>query len=172
MHIRNAHKNDYPSICNLVKTKEELFLIYPAARFPLTIHMLEQLALKRLALTVVELEKRIIGFANLYAFTPDKEVFIGNVIIEDQQRGSGTGKMLIQHMLDIAFIELNVANVNISVFNENTPALNLYYSLGFTPYAFDQRVSPDGNKVILIHNSLNKSDRQNINPVSSPTSET
>lgn len=172
MLIRNTHKNDYPSICDLVKTEEELFLVYPAARFPLTRQTLEHLAVKRLALTVLELDNTIVGFANLYDFTPGKQVFIGNVIIEDQQRGKGLGKMLVQHMLNTAFVELNVAKVHISVFNENTPALNLYHSLGFTPYAFEPRLSPAGDKLILIHNSLDKSDYQTNNRVTSVTSET
>jgi len=172
MKIRNAHKNDYASICHLVKTKEELFLISPASHFPLTVEKLEQIALTRLALTVAESEKQIIGFVNLYDFTAGNEVFIGNLIISNQHRKKGLGRKLVQHMLAIAFTELKLANVCLSVFNENTVALNLYHSLGFRPYAFEQRITPDGNKVILIHTRLKQTEWQNDTGVNPPSSDT
>jgi len=158
MLIREAQKVDYPSICNLFRSKDELFLVYPVAHFPLTISDIEQLASRRLALTVIEVEKSIAGFANLYDLSPGKSAFIGNVIIEHTQRGKGFAKQLIKHMLMTAINVFKLPEVCVSVFSENTPAILLYHSFGFVPYALETRTDPEGQQVALIHMALNSHD--------------
>lgn len=158
MLIRAAQKGDYSSICNLFKSKDELFLVYPVAHFPLTISDMEQLASRRLALTVIEVEKSIAGFANLYDLSPGKSAFIGNVIIKHSQRGKGFGKQLMKHTLMVAINDFKLSKVCVSVFNANTPAILLYHSFGFAPYALETRTDPEGQQVALIHMALNSLD--------------
>lgn len=105
---RPALEQDYPFIVNLIPDEEELFLVYPAARFPFTIEQVLQLAQQRLELTVASDGDRVVGFGNLYDYQPGKYVFIGNIYLLKQFRGAGHGKLLVCHMIELAFNKLNV----------------------------------------------------------------
>ncbi len=155
MIIRNADQGDFPAICELVASAEELFLVWPAGKFPLDIAQLEQLQQQRNNLTVVISNKKITGFANVYDVVPGEYAFIGNVIVSKQHRGKGIGKKLLAYMISTIFNE-HANEVRISVFNFNTPALLLYSSLGFKPYAIDERKNLKGEKTALIHMKLMK----------------
>ena len=148
---RVATKNDFSKICALVTNEEELFWVYPSGQFPLTVDQLMKLSRERKDLTVVVENERIIGFANLYNHIQGKSAFIGNVVIDKCNRGKGIGRNLILYMLERARKIHNLNEVHISVFNENTPALLLYSTLGFTPYGMEERSNPKGKKVLLIH---------------------
>ena len=152
--FRPATEDDYPGICRLVRSREELLWVYPAGRYPLTVGQLQELARKRTALTVAVEGKKIVGFADFYDFEAGKSVFIGNVIVSKVHRGRGLGRALVNTMLDKAFAEYALPEVRISVFSENSRALLLYASLGFIPYAIDTRVKGDGQRLALIHMRL------------------
>lgn len=154
MEFRSATEDDYPVICKLVKNRNELLWVYPAGRYPLTVSQLKELARNRSELTVAVEDGSIIGFADFYDLVPGKSVFIGNVIVERKRRGKGIGKALITALLDKAFGEYDLPEVRISVFSENSPALILYNRLGFVPYAIDERVKADGQRLALIHMRL------------------
>lgn len=153
-HIRPAAPEDYPDICRLVPTEEELFLVYPRGRHPLTVSQLQELARIRKALTVATIDDRIVGFAILYDFLPRQYAFIGNVVVDRQLRGEGIGSRLVSHMIDIARKEYHLPGIRISVFNTNTPAMLLYCKFGFTPFSTEVRTAPDGQRVVLIHMGL------------------
>jgi len=89
---RKATENDFEAICNLIKSKQELFLIYPNGQFPLTVAQLNELAKVRKELTVMVKDSTIIGFANLYNYKQNESAFIGNVVIDKNHRGRGLGK--------------------------------------------------------------------------------
>ena len=154
--FRPATEQDYPAICRLVESEEELFRIYPRGRYPLTPQQITKLAAERLALTVAELGNEIMGFANLYDHEPGRWVFIGNVVVDRRQRGKGLGKALLTHMISIAIDQLAVPEVHISVFSDNTQALLLYHSLGFRPYGIEERKTPAGERAALIHMSMKR----------------
>jgi len=154
MEIRTATANDFGGICNLIKSKEDMFLAYPKGKFPFTIKQVAKLSQTREELTVSVDKNIIIGFANLFNFENQQSAFIGNVIIDKQYRGQGFGKELVLYMLDKARSKYRLAEVKISVFNSNTPALLLYSRFGFKPYEIEERVAPNGNKIALIHLSL------------------
>jgi len=154
--FRQAEPADYLAICQLVTCAEELYKIYPSGRYPLTGRQLAQIASQRTALTVGSINERIIGFANLYRYHPNYSAFIGNVIIDQQYRGQGLGRQLIQHMIDTGFDEHQLQHLNISVFCDNTPALLLYHDLGFIPYAIEQRTDKRNTKMALLHLRLNR----------------
>ena len=160
--FRPAVEADFPAICALVPSVDELFLVYPRGQFPLTVEQLRQLATTRHDLTVAVEDAQVIGFANLYDLIPSQSVYIGNVVVDRARRGHGHGRCLVNHMLDLAFGVHAVAEVRISVFCHNTPAVLLYDSLGFVPYAIERRQDPHGHIVPMLHLRLNRYDRRRI----------
>lgn len=149
--FREATDSDFGKICNLIKSKQELFLVFPKGNYPLTVEQVQELAQQRKELTVMECNNTIVGFANFYNFKQAHSAFIGNVIIDKKYRGKGLGKKLILHMLKIAEEKFKLAEIRISVFNENTTALLLYLNFGFVPYAIEEKKDPQSNRVVLIH---------------------
>ncbi len=123
--IKPATRNDYEGIARLIKSEEELFLVYPAGTFPFTVSQVEHLAKTRDALTVMIDSGRVIGFANLYDHQQGASAFIGNVVIDADYRGEGLGKQMVCYMLEMAFNKYQLPEVHISVFNNNMPALTL-----------------------------------------------
>jgi len=140
---------DYPAVCQLMRSPEELFKVWPKGQYPLTVEKLEQLASERFGLTVAETDDHLIGFANLYRHLG--HTFIGNVIIANEQRGHGFGRQLIHHMEEIAARESGLGELHISVFTDNTPAVLLYHSLGYLPYALEERLDPQQHRWVLLH---------------------
>ncbi len=158
--FRSAQPSDYERICRLVQDADELFRVYPNGRFPLTVAQLETLARERSDLTVMLDDGEIVGFANLYELQKGDSAFIGNVIVARTHRGIGLGRMLIEKMIATAVSRHAVEQIHISVFNDNTPALLLYASIGFVPYAVEPRTTPDGRRLALVHLKLDAMDRR------------
>lgn len=155
--MRAANESDYQAICDLMPTREELFLVYPKGQFPLTVEQLKELAQKRLELTVAEDGDKVIGFANLYDHVPGQYAFLGNVVIDKAYRGKGLGREIIAYMLNQAFSKYQLPEVRLSVFNGNAPAMLLYSNLGFKPFDIEERINPNGQRVGLIHMKLRRS---------------
>ena len=149
--FRSATPEDFPAICQLITSEEELFLVYPKGKYPLTVAQLESLAEVREQLTVMVEGERVIGFANLYHHRPGQFAYIGNVIVDPHCRGRGLGRLLIEYLFDLAVERLVLPEVRISVFSDNTTALLLYAALGFSPYEIEARINPKGERVALIH---------------------
>lgn len=73
-----------------------------------------------------------IGFMGLSRI--DSERRSANVFIligEDEYRGNGFGKMAMNHLIDYAFRELDLKILELDVYNQNLPAINLYKALNF-----------------------------------------
>ena len=155
--FRSATESDYQSICDLVTTKEELFLIYPDGTYPFSFEQLNTLAAVRKELTVALSGEAIVGFSNLYDYECQHSAFIGNVVVDKTMRGQGLGRKLIAFMLDLGFGKHQLQEVNISVFSHNIPALLLYAKFGFTPCQFEERENTQGQRMIMIHMTLPKS---------------
>lgn len=149
--IREATERDFEGICNLIQSKEELFLVYPNGKYPFTIDQIIELAQVRKELSVLIEDKKIIGFANFYNYEPLKSVFIGNVVIDGNYRSRGMGKEIISYMLKVAYEKHNLPEVRISVFNENSKALLLYSGLGFSPYEIEEKKNIQGERAALMH---------------------
>lgn len=148
---RKALTEDFDNICKLIKSQEELFLVYPSGKFPLTVDQLKELAEVRKELTVITDGTKIIGFANFYNYRQNESAFIGNVVIDESYRGQGLGKEIVTYMLRQAFDKYHLPEVKISVFSNNSPALLLYSGFGFTPYEIEERKDENGKRVALIH---------------------
>lgn len=149
--IQEASPGHYPDILTLFSDPDELFFIYPKAYHPFSLDQFKVIVESRSDLTVALDGERVVGFANLYNHLPDRWVFIGNLVVAKDSRGRGIGRKLIFHMEALATSKYRMDEVRISVFNINTPALLLYSELGYAPYAVEQRESPAGSTVALIH---------------------
>lgn len=154
-HLIPANPSHYNGILSLFQSPEELFLIYPSATWPFDLPQLNKLSQQRTDLTVAIDKNAVIGFANLYRNQSGEKVFIGNVVVADAYRGKGVGRRVICHMCDQVF-EKYASEVHLTVFNQNTPALILYTSLGFKAYDLELRHTPQGEPVIAIHMQLNR----------------
>lgn len=149
--IQEAVQGHYKDILELFSDPDELFYIYPKGRHPFSLEQLQIIVESRSDLTVVLDGERVIGFANLYNYQPESWVFIGNLVVGKDYRSRGIGRKLIDHMEGLAKSKYRLPEVRISVFNSNTPALLLYSALGYTPYDVEQRETPAGEAVALIH---------------------
>ncbi|MEL7476452.1 MAG: hypothetical protein AAGJ55_09515 [Cyanobacteria bacterium J06555_12] len=70
--FRPTVQADYPQICQLFPSPEEMYLIYPSGTFPMTTEQLQAIAQERIDLTSVAIDDRIVGFSNLYNYMPDQ----------------------------------------------------------------------------------------------------
>ena len=150
MYLREVRNDDIPEICKLPKTREELFYCFPSAVYPLSEDTLRQSIETRSDSTVVEIEGRVVAFANFYRWK-DGLCSIGNVVVASDVRGAGVGRCLINHMVKLGFEKHHAKAVSVSCFNQNTAGLLFYPTLGFRPYDVEQRIDYNGNPVALIH---------------------
>lgn len=154
--IRGAVPDDYPAICRLIPDEEELFWVYPKGSYPLTVDQLEKLIARRMEPTVLLAEGEVAGFGNFYRYREGKSVFIGNVVVDRARRGRGLGKEIVRHLAALAFQKYGLPRVRISVYSRNEPALLLYGSLGFKPYAMEAQKDFRGEPVALLHLGLRR----------------
>ena len=150
MHLREVTEDDISDICRLPDTREELFYCFPRAAFPLSEAEVRQSIEKRSDSTVVEVEGRVVAFANFYRWE-EGLCSIGNVVVAADARGSGVGSCLIKHMVMLGFEKHRAKMVSVSCFNRNAAGLLFYPKLGFQPYDIEQRVDYNGDRVALIH---------------------
>jgi len=148
--LLQAKESHYSKIAGLVSSPEELYLIYPSAKYPWDVHQLRKLAEKRPNFTVGIERGELMAFAALYNVKPNASAFIGNLIVADHFKGKGFGKALTEHMISICHLQYN-AKAHLSVFSFNTKAVLMYASLGFQPYAIEERKNLKGEPVALIH---------------------
>lgn len=59
-------------------------------------------------------------------------VRFGFVIVDNEQRGKGYGKRLLQLAIDYAKQHLGASKITLGVFSENTSAIKCYEEVGFT----------------------------------------
>jgi ribosomal protein S18 acetylase RimI-like enzyme len=154
---RPAKENDIPLICTFPKNHDELFFIAPKVSYPLNPQLFKEAITQRSDPTVVELDGKVVGFANFYRWKIGGSCYIGNVIIAPFARGDGAGQYLMERMINIAFSKHQAIEVIISCFNQNIAGLLFYSKLGFNPYEIEERKDKQENRVALIHMRLRKS---------------
>ncbi len=153
MQFRAAIEEDFKDIAKLIKSEEELFLVYPNGKFPLSVAQVKELYEARKDFTVATYHDKVIGFANLYDYLEGQYVFIGNVVIDEKYRGKGYGKALVNHMIALASA-YKLPEIRISVFSDNTAALLLYTEFGFELYEAKEEKNYLGKLITLLHMRL------------------
>lgn len=148
---RPVDQQDFARICGFPQNAEELFFLFPKAVYPLTPSQLREAVSQRSDSTVVELDGKVVAFANFYRWETGGCCAIGNVVVAPAARGSGAGRYLIRQMIDLAVAKHRAAEVRVSCFNRNVAGLLFYHSLGFTPFALEERQDGKGQRVALIH---------------------
>lgn len=142
---------DLSALCALPRTPEELFYCFPRAEFPLTPEQLRAAIEQRSDSTVVELDGRVVAFANFYQWAEGGICAIGNVMVAADARRRGVASYLMKVMCALAFDKHRATEVKVSCFNANTAGLLLYPRLGFTPSAIEERCDKAGAPVALVH---------------------
>lgn len=133
------------------RSREELYVFFPKATYPLTTDQLISAVAARNDSHVVDDGGAVLGFANFYRWGTNGTCSIGNVIVSSEARGKGIATLLMQHMIGLAYEKYNASEVTVSCFNFNVAGLLLYPKLGFEPYGIEERLGPNGNRVALIH---------------------
>lgn len=150
---------DIPLICGFPQSEDELFFMFPKASYPLLPAQLQEAIVQRSDSTVVELDGRVVGFANFYRWETGGRCSIGNVIVSPAARGRGVCRYLIEQMIRVAFARHQAAEVTVSCFHQNVAGLLCYAKLGFEPYAVEARKDKKGSRVALIHMRLARAAR-------------
>lgn len=151
LRVRPVTDADLAAICAFSRNSEELFFWYPKAAFPLSPSQLRDAIEQRSDSTVVELEGRVVAFANFYRWESGGICSIGNVIVCPTARRRGVARRLVEEMVAMAFAKHEASEVTVSCFNANVTGLLLYPRVGFQPYAIEARQDRDGKPVALIH---------------------
>lgn len=68
-----------------------------------------------------------------YGTVPGKRLYLSRLIVKKECRGKGYGKAIAQHVLTLAK-EKGFCEIALGVNRDNTAAVGLYKSLGFTVY--------------------------------------
>lgn len=151
---RPLEEKDLEYICAFPLSAEELFSMFPKARYPLTSEQLLDAARKRRDPSVVLVDGEVAGYGNFIEVHESDYCSIGNLIVKPSERGKGVASYLINTFVDMAFHRYSVNYVRISCFNHNTAGLLLYYKLGFRPVDLEERKGPDGNRLVLLQMQL------------------
>jgi len=67
---------------------------------------------------------------------PGKRVYMQRLIVNAMYRGNGIGKCLVAHLCNEAF-RMGFVEVSVSVDKDNSAALHIYRSMGFSNVLFD-----------------------------------
>ncbi len=153
---RPLQERDLESICMFPLSGEELFCMFPKARYPLTPRQLLDAARNRRDPSVVLVNEVVVGYANFIEVHEGDHCSIGNLVIKSLERGKGAASYLVKTFIDLAFQRYMANYVRISCFSHNAAGLLLYYKLGFRPVDMEERKGPDGKRVALIHMHLSR----------------
>lgn len=81
-------------------------------------------------------EGSLVGFGQTLFREPGK-VHLGRIIISPAVRGKGIGRILCQKLIQAGSTHCQPSEFTLNVYRDNTPAFNLYTSLGFTVLSED-----------------------------------
>ncbi|MFD0675914.1 MULTISPECIES: GNAT family N-acetyltransferase [unclassified Paenibacillus] len=142
---RDLKKEDLDVIAAFPENRAESFYMYPKGTFPLNPLQLFEVSKTRYLPTVIEYDKEIVGYSNLYI--EEDHYWLGNVIISSKFRGRGAGRYLVNALLERAKNELQAKELRLVCHNVNTKALLLYNKLGFKPYEIKCVTDFDNNEI-------------------------
>jgi ribosomal protein S18 acetylase RimI-like enzyme len=154
--FRSIVEDDFQTICDLMPSQEELFLIYDRGRYPLTVSQVRKLVEHRMDPTVMLHRGEVVGFGDFYNYCEGKSVFIGNIVVDRSLRGKGLGRRLVCYLIARAFNEYDLPSVRMHVYSRNAPALLLYSKLGFQPCAMKVKIDYAGEPAMCLSLQLRR----------------
>lgn len=82
---------------------------------------------------IAETNKGIIGFLDFHGGNRQRTVHQGEfgMSVDEKYRGGGVGRSLVSTMIHWATAHPIIEKINLEVFHNNIPAINLYKSFGF-----------------------------------------
>lgn len=127
--IRSGVKSDLPRVLELIK---ELAIFEKASdQVSNTVERMEEDGFGSnpiYGFFVAERESRIIGLSLYYyrySTWKGKRLYLEDIIVTEEERGKGLGKMLFEHTMKFA-VEQNCTGMMWQVLDWNTPAINFY----------------------------------------------
>lgn len=136
MTLRPFVISDAPIILSWIKDKTA-FRKWSADRYPMYPPKPEDMAAQYAAenifpFTAIDDEGRVVGHIMLRYPEPSKAVIrFGFVIVDDQLRGKGYGKRMLQLAILKARQAFGAKKITLGVFDNNPSALHCYESVGF-----------------------------------------
>ena len=86
--------------------------------------------------TLLDEEGTIAGFGQVLALEPGA-AHLGRIIVSPALRGQGVGRALVGQLITAALERHHPEQITLNVYTYNTPAIDLYRSLGFAVTAED-----------------------------------
>ena len=136
MKLRPFTIDDAPIILSWIKDKAA-FRKWSADRYPTFPPKPEDMVAQYAAdnifpFTAIDDEGKVVGHIMLRYPDPSKTVIrLGFVIVDNQIRGKGYGKQMLQLAIQKARNELGAKKITLGVFDNNPPAFHCYEAVGF-----------------------------------------
>ena len=136
MELRPFTLSDAPTILSWIKDKTA-FRKWSADRYPVYPPKPEDMLAQYdydtvFPYTAIDDKGNVVGHIMLRYPDPSKSVIrLGFVIVDDQLRGKGYGKQMLQLAIQKAKQEYGAKKITLGVFNNNPSALHCYESVGF-----------------------------------------
>jgi RimJ/RimL family protein N-acetyltransferase len=155
-------EQDFERLINWIDSQEALVQFSgPIFKFPLTKEQLNEYLYSEniISFKVKNLEtNEIIGHSEIYK-SENNEVKLCRILIgNENERGKGFGKKIINELVKYSFEKLNAKKIELNVYDWNKYAIECYEKTGFemNPNKFSE-IEVKGNKWISLNMILNKS---------------
>ena len=145
MTLRPFTIDDAPIILSWIKDKTA-FRKWSADRYPVYPPKPEDMVAQYAAdnifpFTAIDDEGKIVGHIMLRYPDPSKPVIrFGFVIVDDQLRGQGYGKLMLKQAIKKAQQEFDAKKISLGVFDNNPSAFHCYESVGFKVVGVDSYI--------------------------------
>ncbi|WP_374528370.1 N-acetyltransferase family protein [Novosphingobium sp.] len=132
--IRPATTADLPLICELIRDLAEYEKLAHEVRFDAAVLREKLFGPRPYAEVVIgEIDGLAMGFAlffhNFSTFEGRPGIYLEDLFVRPNARGSGLGKALLAHLASLA-VERDCARLEWSVLDWNSPAIGFYQALG------------------------------------------
>lgn len=132
--IRPATPDDLPLIADLIRALADYEKLADAVRFDEATLSDKLFGARPYAEVVIgEIDGTAQGFAlffhNFSTFEGKPGIYLEDLFVRPEARGSGLGKALLQHLAALA-VERDCARLEWSVLDWNTPSIGFYQALG------------------------------------------
>ena len=150
MTLRPFTINDAPIILSWIKD-ETAFRKWSADRYPVYPPKPEDMVVQYAAdnvfpITAINNDGKVVGHIMLRYPDPSKAIIrFGFVIVDDQLRGKGYGKQMLQLAIQESKEEFGAKKITLGVFDNNPSAFHCYESVGFKVIGTDS-YQIDGEK--------------------------